>query len=388
MDQRKCPECGESLPEDALFCTNCGIKVSNSTSIEQEEDLQEVATFQEGAVPLERDASSKEPRKKPSRKMIIIAAVSAVIIIAAAFTAWFLINQHNKQVWEQEHQKYSVNIEISAKGYDPATSTPIPVHIEGADFEGNTVSEDHLIGTQSAESLSFMRGTYSLTVVSSPITSDGTVYNVPDVATTFEITGETAEDSDSEAGDNSAETTASVDASIVLDPMDSLTVTNEYIESIATALINAGMDETSVQQFKDAAMSKVQQAVEEQRRQEIMNKIEELEAEYTAADNYIPASDPNGGATAINEAGKKSYEKWDGVMNDIYDYLASVLPESEAAKLASDQADWEDYCNEEMEKARQSGMGSAYSPSFMYVTGSEEVANRARVLLDRLHDLV
>ena len=281
------------------------------------------------------------------------------------------------------HQAYSENIVISAKGYDTATSTPIPVHIEGTDFEGNTVSEDHLIGDQSAEFLSFMHGTYSLTVVSSPITSDGTVYSLPDTAETFEITDGavpnsedagsssntdvTSEDNandDSSTETNSASgssdgTSTAVGVGITLEPMDPLSVTNEYIESIATALINAGMDESSVQQFKDAAMAKVQQAAEEQRKQEIASKLKELEAEYTEQDNYVLELDPYGGQTAENEGTKKVYGMWDSLMNKVYDYLASNLSEADATQLATEQADWEDYRNAEMEESRKSGMGSS-----------------------------
>ena len=255
------------------------------------ETLQDKTDSQEETVsPEEVAASEKNARKKTSRKPIIIAVVSVVIVAIIAFIAWYLVDQHNKQIWEQEHQEYSINIAISAKGYDPATSTPIPVHIEGTDFEGNTVSENHLIGDQSAESLSFMRGTYSLTVVSSPISSDGTVYSLPDTAATFEIADgavSNSEDADSSSNtdgssedivndDSSTETNSAngspdeastaVGVGITLEPMDPLSVTNEYIESIATALINAGMDESSVQRFKDAAMAKVQQAAEEQRK--------------------------------------------------------------------------------------------------------------------------
>lgn len=413
MNQRKCPTCGEYLSEDAIFCPNCGNKISDGVAAEQEEAIQKEAILQEKTVSQESEqvvSSGKKPRKKPSRKSIIITVVSVVFVAIIAFVAWYLVDQHNKQIWEQEHQKYSVNIVISAKGYDPATSTPIPIHIEGTDFEGNTVSEDHLIGSQSAESLLFMRGTYSLTVVSSPITSDGTVYSVPDAAATFEITGETTESTEGEAEDGSSdnsnnentdgsieigsvsdgsnETNTVAAINIAFEPMDPLSVTNEYIESIAIALIDAGMDKASVQQFKDAAIAKVQQASEEQRKQEIASKIEELEAEYTAAENYNVIVDPNGGQSSDNEAAQKHYEKWDSVMNDIYDYLSSVLSEANAAQLASEQADWEDYRSAEMEKSRQSGMGSSFTPSFVYTTGSNVTADRARTLLDQLYTLV
>lgn len=414
MNQRKCPTCGEYLSEDAIFCPNCGNKISDGVAAEQEEAIQKETTLQEKTVSQESEqvvSSGKKPRKKPSRKSIIIITVVSVVFVAIiAFVAWYLVDQHNKQIWEQEHQKYSVNIVISAKGYDPATSTPIPIHIEGTDFEGNTVSEDHLIGSQSAESLLFMRGTYSLTVVSSPITSDGTVYSVPDAAATFEITGETTESTEGEAEDGSSdnsnnentdgsieigsvsdgsnETNTVAAINIAFEPMDPLSVTNEYIESIAIALIDAGMDKASVQQFKDAAIAKVQQASEEQRKQEIASKIEELEAEYTAAENYNVIVDPNGGQSSDNEAAQKHYEKWDSVMNDIYDYLSSVLSEANAAQLASEQADWEDYRSAEMEKSRQSGMGSSFTPSFVYTTGSNVTADRARTLLDQLYTLV
>lgn len=435
MNQRKCPACGEDLPEDAMFCPGCGSQISDGIDTEQgatmqEETEQEQASQmgnecvetpqgktdsqEETVSPEEVAASEKNARKKSLRKPIIIAVVSVVIVVIIAFIAWYLVDQHNKQIWEQEHQEYSVNIAVSAKGYDPATSTPIPVHIEGTDFEGNTVSEDHLIGDQSTESLSFMRGTYSLTVVSSPITGDGTVYSLPDTAATFEIadgavsnsgdadsssnTDGTSEDNANNANDDSSPETNSASGSsdgtstavgigITLEPMDPLSVTNEYIESIATALINAGMDEPSVQQFKDAAMAKVQQAAEEQRKQEITSKLKELEAEYTEQDNYVLELDPYGGQTAENEGAKKVYGMWDSLMNKVYDYLASNLSEADATQLATEQADWEDYRNAEMEESRKGGMGSSFTPSYVYSTGANVTQERTRALLDQLQTL-
>lgn len=416
MDQKTCPTCGKPLPEDAVFCTNCGNKLPELKQ-SQPEEIEESATPSPSndtanAVPPEitspeatspeapavapsPSGNSAEPaakstsRKKPSRKTIIIAAVCVVLVAIIAFAIWFIVDQHNKQIWEQEHQKYPATVTISAAGYDPASSTPIPVHVEGTDFEGNTVSEDHLVGTESSESLSFMRGSYSLSVIASPITSDGTVYTVPDTEASFEITDASAEAENTDNDDSDAsETQAAVETNITLEPMDPLSVTNDYIESIASALISAGMDESSVQSFKDAAINKMEEAVEEQRKQEISDKIDEFEAEYTAADNTTFEIGILGGQAAEIEASRQSYSMWEDLMNEVYEYLQEVLPADEAKQLASEQAAWEQSRDAEMNEAERSGMGSSFAPSFGYNRGSSLNQDRTRALIDMLYTLV
>lgn len=66
-----------------------------------------------------------------------------------------------------------------AEGYDSSTSTPIPVQIEGTDLEGNSVSTETLVGSNGAEPISLMRGNYTLSVTASPISEDGTMFDIP-----------------------------------------------------------------------------------------------------------------------------------------------------------------------------------------------------------------
>lgn len=99
--------------------------------------------------------------------------------MACGLLAWFLVDQHNKQVWEQEHKAYPVNLTLVAEGYDSSTATPIPVQIEGTDFEGNSVSTETLVGSNGAEPISLMRGNYTLSVTASPISEDGTMFDIP-----------------------------------------------------------------------------------------------------------------------------------------------------------------------------------------------------------------
>lgn len=144
---------------------------------ETDKTIEDAATVTE-PVKEEGTAKETEPAKANSKKKAIIIAAVVVALVACGLLAWFLVDQHNKQVWEQEHKAYPVNLTLVAEGYDSSTSTPIPVQIEGTDLEGNSVSTETLVGSNGAEPISLMRGNYTLSVTASPISEDGTMFDV------------------------------------------------------------------------------------------------------------------------------------------------------------------------------------------------------------------
>lgn len=68
--------------------------------------------------------STTDTKSSSKKKIAIIIAVVIILIAAIGAGAWYLMDQHNKEVWEQEHKTYPVNISILSEGYDPKPQVP------------------------------------------------------------------------------------------------------------------------------------------------------------------------------------------------------------------------------------------------------------------------
>lgn len=214
-----------------------------NTSDSEKEKLQDLTTVQNQDTQSGPSSSSEGSKKRSNKKRVIVAAVILVVLIAAGFVAWFLVDQHSKEVWEQEHKEYPINITVTADGYDSKTSSPIPILIEGTDFEGKPVSVEALSGTSESESLSLMRGTYTLTVTASPFLSDGSMFDVGKSKVDFEVTG------DGESGQGNA--------SVGLAVLDEASMSEEQIASSKDKLVSLGFNEEKAAEFADTAEAKL-----------------------------------------------------------------------------------------------------------------------------------
>ena len=67
-----CPKCGSPIPEDAVFCMNCGEKIETTAP-----EAEQVAPAEEDPV----SASGKKPKKK---KVVLLVSVLALLLVAAA----------------------------------------------------------------------------------------------------------------------------------------------------------------------------------------------------------------------------------------------------------------------------------------------------------------
>ena len=201
--------------------------------------------------------------------IITVAVVAAIAIVAAAYL---------HSVNEQNHRLYAVNVQVNAEGYDPAIASPIPVHIEGTDFENNAVSSDYLIAADGTEPFELMRGTYTLTVMGSPILADGTLYQAPDTAVTIDIV--------MPEGGTADNVSATVSDALTFTKLDPLTVTDDQINAAHNALTAAGFDSAKADSFKAAATTArdaaVQQEEERKRAEEEARRKAEEEARAKA----------------------------------------------------------------------------------------------------------
>jgi hypothetical protein len=194
------------------------------------------------------------------RTKIIIAVVVAVAVIACACVAWYISNENQKAAeqaaqeaqaaeqaqWEEGHRTYTVDVTLDVPGFDPDTSTPVPLSIEGTDFEGNYVSKTVYLGTTDAEPLELMRGNYSISVVASPFLDDGTLFDDVDTVCSFTVTD-----------------TGTVDQT----PTFTFTATapenviDDQIDRAAASAAAAGVDEERIAELRDLAVAKRDEAL-------------------------------------------------------------------------------------------------------------------------------
>lgn len=207
-----------------------------------------------------------------SSKNVIIAIVIVTVAVLAAIA--IIVGAYLHNVDQQNHRTYTVDVQISAEGYDPATASPIPVHVEGTDFEDNTVSSNFLIAADGTEPLELMRGTYTLTVMGSPILADGTLYQAPETAVSVTVA--------MPEGGNADSVTTTVSDTLTFSKLDPLTITDDQINAAHNALTAAGFDTAQADTFKAAAIAARDTAVQQEEERKRAEEEARLKAEEEA----------------------------------------------------------------------------------------------------------
>lgn len=322
-----CTKCGNTIPDDAKFCPRCGEPAGKPTQHVVQGEVQDVVpgegsravrgTAQRHAQDEGRDAagaSGPEPGNRRARRMAIVLLVAAVVLAAVVvgILIWQGSNQRRDEATEAQaaydaaHQKVTVDIGVTAEGWSQDAS-PVPIHVEGTDLDGNPVSET-LCLTPGASTVELSRGTYTLAVIGSPVTSSGGIFEYPSEDLTVTV-GEdgvgvsigSAQDVSarvSSGTDSSAAPSASASAaagsssrtSMVMNaiptfqftPVASEDVTDEQLQAISDWMSSAGIDASTAAGYVDSARSareaKLAQIAEEQAAQKAAEKQAALDA--------------------------------------------------------------------------------------------------------------
>lgn len=182
---RSCKQCGAHLTDKAAFCPQCGTPVDGAPTREMSEDGA-LATPQ-AAVENAGKPSGKRPRK---RGAIIAAAVAVVVVVAGVGAGiWWKTDQDAKAAaqmeWERTHVSLVTQVPIEAPGFD-ASSTAIPVQVQGTDLDGNEVDELQFLrpGATHVETLA---GTYNLVFPGGYFTGAGQVMRAPAAPVHIEV---------------------------------------------------------------------------------------------------------------------------------------------------------------------------------------------------------
>lgn len=269
--------------------------------------------------------NTTDAKKSSKKKIAVIITLAVVLIATIGAGTWYIIDQHNKEIWEQEHKTYPVTVSILSESYDPTTSSPIPVLIEGTDFEGNSVSTEALIGSATSEQISLMRGNYTISITSSPFLSDGSMFDVSASQGVFEVVG------DGQTGQGSVSLNMTK-----LNPSD---LTEEDISASKDKLISLGFDEGAANQYADAALNQVNET-------RLAAQMADAKAKFIAELNQLNSNfenDPclSGTQMEMNTSAAEYRQQYDALVEDIYSFLTTMLTGDELADLQSSQTAWE-----------------------------------------------
>ena len=157
------------------------------------------------------------PASKRSKKPVaIVAAVLAVLLCVGGVAVWQF---QQKAEWDRSHAFYTLPIDLDAipAAYDPDSSTPVPVKVEGTDFEGTAFSQTYYL-TPDANTIEAPRGTYTV-APAGDVVREGVLYRTNDEAvdvvvdeegwhTASEEEREDAHASESKAGESSSSSAA------------------------------------------------------------------------------------------------------------------------------------------------------------------------------------
>lgn len=214
-----CTQCGAENADDAKFCKKCGASLARPSASEGQPQATKPAAP-------ESVAQSPKPKPKHHKKALVIAVVILAVAAAAGGGAFWWKSEADRQAAEQEqqaaydsaHAERAVHINIVAPNY-ASTATHIPLHVTGADLDGNAVDQTSYVG-DGTQDLKLHQGSYQIAIPASPILADGSLYTVP--ASPISVT----------VGDGDATASQELDLAPIEDPT---TVTDDMIASAKAA---------------------------------------------------------------------------------------------------------------------------------------------------------
>lgn len=281
-----CPHCGTEVDDGAVFCTECGARLSTD------------------AEPVEVPDAPSPAKKSRRAKAVIAAGLVAVLALGGSAGYYFGVYAPGqrraaaqKLSYERAHGLVYVAIGVSGDGWDTASgASRLPVHVTGADADGD-VDEVQYVSSDGM-GLELHPGSYTLSVPASPVAAGGGIFTVP--GTTFSISLDTGADIDPDSPDVPAspdevgevppvDFDASSDVRVDLSRADLTEVGDDQINAALDYLErDDGLDKASADKLKDALAAARDQALAQKQ------EAEEAAAKQKAVDDLVAR------ATAVN----------------------------------------------------------------------------------------
>ena len=293
--------------------------------------------------------------------IIAIASVVALACVAAAILVW-LHNDYQGKLDAFEHRTYRVEFTPGIEDYSPEDSTPVPIRVEGKDFEGNDVRRDILFVSNESTPIELMRGDYEITICSTPILRDGTLFDVAGCTQSFGIWDEEGEGAAGEHVSATIDEWDEADGSMELEddvsfvsanapkPIPPEELTEEAIADAIASLEGFGVPSEELEGFEEAAKDARQEAVDRKAREEEearlaterAQKKEQFESELDQMQAEFESDPRTGGSMReMAQVAGERREKVDRIMSEVCSYLYEILPEGEADSLRASQRSWE-----------------------------------------------
>lgn len=201
-------------------------------------------------------------RNERQRKLSTILAVFVVVLIVVGI--WVVVSYQQQLATERAVEesaqqaatlatsKHAVIFTVSAPGYDSNTCSVIPMHVVGTDTTGKAVDQEFGINAQ-GKGVSLTPGSYTASIIASPMLADGTLYNVPTTQWSIEIPADFAVNAEFDMPTNQPITFTLADMS---------TITDDQLDAAYKAALSGGTNGTlaatlfsSVTQARNAAQS-------------------------------------------------------------------------------------------------------------------------------------
>ena len=215
--------------------------------------------------PAPMPAPEPAPRKK-GHKGLVAALLAVIVLVCAGIGVMSWRNyQAECEAAEQARQEqeaakeaaekeaaekrlpHNVILPLSADGLD-ASGTRVPMYLAGTDFEGNSFEKTVYVDYRGM-GISVPKGSYSVTVLASPIAADGTIYDIPSGSFAFDIPENQANGTD-----------FSAPGSLVLSPYTGDNAQDVLDAAISAASEDPDMSAAVVNALAEAAQAKIDAA--------------------------------------------------------------------------------------------------------------------------------
>ena len=205
-----CPQCGQQLPENAVFCRGCGQRVAEDQAPEQAPVIQQApAAFSDAAyqqqptpsAPVYAVAQPAQAAQAPAPKKRSGVAMGFAIGLAfvAALAAGLGLFQFLKGTQEADAAgmaKMVFDLDVGGETSQEALAQKdisIPLEIEGTTKDGKDISAV-LVYRPGRDVITLPTGSYRVRMIGAPVDATDTVYTYPEVEYQIDVGAQDPDD--------------------------------------------------------------------------------------------------------------------------------------------------------------------------------------------------